>query len=108
MIGNIDPSNLPDSFHIHGQEVKYALVKNHLKEVFGAPVAGYVIECKGSDEKSYFLAARVLFDRESDGFIYRSGWDVEFYSTKKAASLVLRTGHSRVFSGNVYDYEEAA
>lgn len=108
MIGRIEPKDLPDSFNINGNNVSYAMVKSHIEEVFGEPISGFVIECRGCDGGTYYAAARIIFEQdEKDRFDWhRSGWDVEFYSTRKSAARVLQTGWRRVFVND--GYEDAA
>ena len=107
MIGRIEPKDLPDSFTIKGESVKYAMMKPYIKRVFGAPISGFMVECAGSDGKQYSAAARIIFEKNSSDPTdwSRGGWDVEFYSTRKAAARVLHTGWRRVFRN---EYEDAA
>jgi hypothetical protein len=110
MIGRIEPKDLPSNFVVNGTSVPYALMKTHFKKQFGAPISGYTIECAGDDGKTYFVAARIMFEQdEHDRSEWsRIGWDVEFYSTRKAALRMLKTGWKRVFQEGNYDAAEDA
>lgn len=107
MIGIVDPANLPDAFIFNGEKVGFAFVKDYFVRRYGKPVSGYCIECTGTDGARYHAAARVIFEKDGFGEYVRKGWDVEFYSTKKAAAHALKTGWRRVFSDE-FNEEDAA